>query len=64
MSGMLFDAVGEGQVGAGVAGCGVGEFGAERGEGSAASGCAGRVEPDVQGVAEDLQVAGQGECFA
>ena len=49
-----FDAVGDLQVGAGVAGVGVGEFGAERCQGSAASGGAGWVEPDVQGVADDL----------
>jgi len=59
-----FDAVGEGHLGAGVAGVGGAEFGAEGGEGSAASGCAGRVEADVQGAVGDLQVAGQGERFA
>jgi hypothetical protein len=36
---VAFDAVGDGQVGAGVSGLGVGELGAERGEGSTASWC-------------------------
>lgn len=61
---MAFDAVDEGQVGAGVAGFGVVEFGAERGEGLAAAWCGGGVEPDLQFGADDLQVAGQCEGFA
>ena len=59
--GMVLDAVGEGQVGAGVAGCGGGEVGAEGEQGLAASGRSGGIEPNVQGVADDLQVAGEGE---
>src|SRR5665647_2954438 len=61
---VAFDAVGDGEVGAGVAGGGGGEFGGECGEGSAASGGAGGVEAHVQGGAGDLQVPGQGERFA
>src|SRR5665647_2181335 len=64
MVGLAFDAVGECEVGAGVSGRGVGEFGGEGGEGSAAPGGGGGVEADVQGGADDLQVSGQGECFA
>jgi hypothetical protein len=51
---VALDAVGEGEVGAGVAGRGVGELDTERGEGVAASGGTGGVELDVQGVAGDL----------
>ena len=54
---MAFDAVDEGQVGAGVARFGVVEFGAERSEGLAAAWCGGGVEPDVQFGADDPQVA-------
>ena len=61
---MAFDAVVEGQVGSGVDGGCVGEFGAEGGDGLAPSRGAGGVEADVQGVADDLQVTGQGERFA
>ena len=61
---MVFDAVVDGEFGAGVLGRGGGEFGGEGGEGSAAPGGGGGVEADVQGGADDLQVPGQGECFA
>ena len=51
---VAFDAVVERECGAGVDRLGVVEFVAERGDGLAASGGAGWVEPDVQGVADDL----------
>ena len=51
------------ELGAGVARCNVGEFGAERGEGFASSGRAGGVKSDVQGAFIDLQVARQREGF-
>jgi len=60
---VAFDAVGEGQVGAWVLRRGVGEFDAERGQCLAPSAGAGGIEPDVQCVARDLQVTGQGERF-
>jgi hypothetical protein len=59
--GLAFDAVADGQVGVGVAGSGLGELLAEGVEGAAAAGCGGGVEPDVQGVPGDVQVAGEGE---
>ena len=61
---MAFDAVGDGEVGAGVVSLGCGEFGGECGKGSAAPGSTGGVEADVQRGADDLQVPGQSECFA
>src|SRR5664280_2557233 len=59
--GLAFDAVADGQLGVGVAGSGLGELLAEGVEGAAAAGCGGGIEPDVQGVPGDVQVAGQGE---
>src|SRR5674536_14724 len=59
--GLAFDAVADGQVGVGVAGSGLGELLAEGVEGAAAAGCGGGVEPDVQRVPGDVQVAGEGE---
>ncbi len=53
----------QGQVGAGVAGLGVVELLAEGGQRAGAAGRGRGLEPDVQGVAGDLQVAGQGERF-
>src|SRR5664279_4425820 len=62
--GLAFDAVTDGQVGVGVAGAGLGELLATGVEGAAAVGCGGGVEPDVQGVPGDVQVAGEGERLA
>src|SRR5674536_268794 len=59
--GLAFDAVADGQVGVGVAGSGLGELLAQGVEGAAAAGCGGGIEPDVQGVPGDVQVAGEGE---
>jgi len=47
------------EVGAGVAGLGGGEFVAEAGDGATAAGRGRGVEPQVQGVAADVDVAGQ-----
>jgi adenylate cyclase len=58
---LAFDAVTDGQVGVGAAGSGLGELLAEGVEGAAAAGGGGGVEPDVQGVPGDVQVAGEGE---
>ena len=46
---VFFDFVAQGERGAGVAGLGVVELGAERGEGAGAAGRGERVEPHVQG---------------
>src|SRR5664280_1910263 len=59
--GLAFDAVADGQVDLGVAGSGLGELLAKGVEGAAAAGCGGGVEPGVQGVPGDVQVAGEGE---
>ena len=56
---MAFDAVFDLEVGAGVAGLGGGEFMAEPGNGAAAAGRGRGVEPQVQSVAGDVDVAGR-----
>ena len=55
---MAFDAVVERECGVGVERFGVVEFVAEGGDGLAACGGAGGVEPDVQGAGDDLEVTG------
>ena len=61
---MVFDAVDDPQVGAGVGGLGGGELLAERGQGAAAAGRGGGVEAYVQLIVADVDVAGEGERFA
>lgn len=55
---MVFDAVDEGVVGAGVGGSGGVEAGAEGDEGSGAAGGGERVDADVEFVAVDCEVGG------
>lgn len=60
----LFDAVDEGEVGAGVGGLGGGEVFAEGGEGAGAAGGGERVDPHVEFAAGDLEVGGGAEDLA
>jgi hypothetical protein len=60
---VFFDFVAQGERGAGVAGLGVVELGAERGEGAGAAGRGERVEPHVR-VRSRGDVAAGGEGFA
>ena len=59
-----FDAVAQGQAGAGVDGVGVVEGVAEFVDGGGVPWCGQRVEPDVQGVVVGDDVAGSGQCGA
>ena len=61
---MGFDFVAQDEAGAGIAGDGVGELVAERGEGLGAPGCGERVEPDDQFAVTRADVAGGDEGFA
>ena len=61
---MGFDAVAQGEAGAGVDGVGVVEGLAEFVDGGGVAWRGERVEPDVQGVALGDDVAGAGECGA
>jgi hypothetical protein len=64
MSRRSSDFVAQGKRGAGVAGLGVVELGAERGEGAGAVGRGERVEPHLQGPVVGGDVAAGGEGFA
>ena len=61
---MVFDLVAQDELGAGVAGLGRIELGAEGGDGAGSARGGERVEPDGQGFAAGDDVAAGGEGFA